>query len=200
MLLQLALLSTVHTTTLDSVRVRPPSPPAATRTASTATRTGSTATRTAPAARARRTSAIGIADSLVLLKAEHKLTLYAQGRPLRSYYVALGRNPSGKKTRRGDGRTPEGLYYIDSHNERSQYHLSLHISYPNADDVARAHHGGFTPGGDIMIHGLPDQFASVGALHRQQDWTLGCVAVTDEEVEEIFNAVPDGTPILIVPE
>src|SRR5436190_1848280 len=102
MFLQLALLSTVHTTTLDSVRVRP----------------------LAAAA----TSAIGIADSLVLLKAEHRLTLYAQGRPLRSYFVALGRNPAGKKTRRGDGRTPEGLYYIDTHNSRSQYHLSLHIS------------------------------------------------------------------------
>jgi murein L,D-transpeptidase YafK len=186
MLLQLALLSTVHTTTLDSVRVRPPSPPAVTRTA--------TGARTRPA------STIGIADSLVLLKAEHRLTLYAQGRPLRSYYVALGRNPSGKKTRRGDGRTPEGLYYVDSHNGHSQYHLSLHISYPNATDRERARRGGFTPGGDIMIHGLPDRFASVGALHRQQDWTEGCVAVTDAEVEEIFSAVPDGTPILIVPE
>src|SRR5437868_3376370 len=173
MFLHLALLSTIHTAPVDSERVRP----ASTNPATVVARAASKRTRT---------SSIGIADSIVLLKAEHRLTLFAQGRPLRSYLVALGPNPSGKKMQRGDGRTPEGLYYIDSHNEHSQYHLSLHISYPNDVDRARAQRAGLSPGGDIMIHGLPDRFASVGALHRQQDWTLGCVAVTDAEIEEIL--------------
>jgi murein L,D-transpeptidase YafK len=182
MLTALLLLTTVHTPRADSLRARPSIPAIPASRAS------------APA------SSFGIADSLVLNKREHRLTLYAQGRQIRTYLVALGTNPVGQKTRRGDGRTPEGLYHIDNHNPTSKYHLSLHISYPNATDRERATRGGFAPGGDVMIHGLPDQFASVGALHRQQDWTLGCVAVTNNEIEEIWRAVPDGTPILIVPE
>src|SRR5262249_25609436 len=110
---------------------------------------------------------------------------------LRSYRVALGREPVGHKLCEGDGRTPEGRYVIDGRNPKSRYYLSLHISYPNAEDVARAKAAGIEPGGDIMIHGLRD-----GTL-REGDWTQGCIAVTDEEMDEIWALVPDGTEILI---
>jgi murein L,D-transpeptidase YafK len=139
------------------------------------------------------------ADSMVLDKSERRLTMFHRGRAVRSYDVALGNTPVGAKTRRGDGKTPEGLYFIEGRNSRSKYHLSLRISYPAAKDVAVAARRGVSPGGDIMIHGLPPAFATVGALHRQQDWTEGCVAVTNEEIEEIWRAVPNGARILIIP-
>lgn len=139
------------------------------------------------------------ADSMVLDKSERQLTMYYRGQKVRTYAVALGKNPVGAKARRGDGRTPEGVYYIEGRNPESTYHLSLRISYPNATDRARAEASGVATGGDIMIHGLPRAFATVGALHRQQDWTEGCVAVTNEEIEEIWRAVPNGARILIQP-
>lgn len=139
------------------------------------------------------------ADSIVLDKSERTLTMYSRGVKVKEYEVALGRNPVGAKLRRGDGKTPEGLYYINGHNPASKYHLSLRVSYPNADDRANAARRGVTPGGDIMIHGLPPAFAGVGALHRQQDWTEGCIAVTNDEIEEIWRAVPNGARILIKP-
>jgi murein L,D-transpeptidase YafK len=139
------------------------------------------------------------ADSLVLDKSARKLTLFEHGREVQSYEVALGKNPVGAKTRRGDGRTPEGLYYLEGRNPESKYHLSLQVSYPNAADRARAARNGVAPGGDIMIHGLPKPFASVGALHRQQDWTEGCIAVTNDEIEEIWRNVAPGARILIKP-
>jgi len=139
------------------------------------------------------------ADSMVLDKSERQLTMYYRGQKVRTYAVALGKNPVGAKARRGDGRTPEGVYYIEGRNPESTYHLSLRVSYPNATDRARAEASGVATGGDIMIHGLPRAFATVGALHRQQDWTEGCVAVTNEEIEEIWRAVPNGARILIQP-
>jgi murein L,D-transpeptidase YafK len=139
------------------------------------------------------------ADSIVLDKSERRLTMFFRGRAVRAYDVALGRNPVGAKRRRGDGRTPEGHYYIEGRNPESKYHLSLRISYPAATDRALAARRGVSPGGDIMIHGLPTAFSSVGALHRQQDWTEGCVAVTNDEIEEIWRAVPDGAHMLIRP-
>ena len=139
------------------------------------------------------------ADSIVLDKSERTLTMYSRGVKVKEYDVALGKNPVGAKVRRGDGRTPEGLYYINGRNPGSKYHLSLRISYPNDQDRDRASRHGATPGGDIMIHGLPPAFATVGALHRQQDWTEGCVAVTNAEIEEIWRAVPNGARILIKP-
>jgi len=145
------------------------------------------------------TRADAFADSLVLRKSERELTLFRHGKPVRTYLVALGRNPVGDKIRRGDARTPEGLFHIEGRNEFSKYHLSLRISYPDATHRAKAAQLGVTPGGDIMIHGLPAPFASVGALHRQQDWTEGCVAVTNAEIEEIWRAIPNGAPILIKP-
>ena len=139
------------------------------------------------------------ADSIVLDKSERRLDLYEKGTLRKTYVVALGRNPVGTKAKRGDGLTPEGLYYITGRNPGSKYHLSLRVSYPNATDRARAARHGVSPGGDIMLHGLPREFASVGALHRQQDWTEGCVALTNEEIEEIWRNVVDGARILIKP-
>lgn len=140
-----------------------------------------------------------LADSLVLDKSDRQLTLFYRGEVVQTYGVALGKNPVGDKVRRGDGRTPEGLYYIQGRNPQSKFHLSLRISYPDASHRLNAAKRGVSPGGDIMIHGLPKAFATVGALHRQQDWTEGCVAVTNEEIEEIWRAVPNGARILIKP-
>ena len=142
--------------------------------------------------------AAGSADSIVLEKKKHTLTLFAAGAPVRSYLVALG-NPAGDKQRQGDRRTPEGVFRIDSRNPGSKYHLALHISYPDAAHAASAKAKGVSPGGDIMIHGLAPQFAAAGALHRTHDWTEGCIALTNDEIEEIWIAVRDGTPIQIKP-
>lgn len=139
------------------------------------------------------------ADSIVVEKRKHTLTLFSWGHPVRTYHVALGTNPIGDKVRQGDGRTPEGVFHIDGHNPDSKYYKSLHISYPDAAHLRAAEARGFSAGGDIMIHGLPDRFASVGAAHRDYDWTEGCIALTDKEIDEIFRSVPDGTPIEIKP-
>ena len=139
------------------------------------------------------------ADSVLVEKALRRLTVYAAGLPVRTYDVALGRNPVGAKERAGDFRTPEGLYHVDARNPASGYHRALHLSYPNAADRARARALGVPPGGDVMIHGLPNGQGGVGAGHRAQDWTLGCVAVTDEAVEDLWASLPVGTPVRITP-
>lgn len=139
------------------------------------------------------------ADSLVLVKSLRLLILYVDGVAVRTYRVALGQQPLGPKRFQGDERTPEGLYRIDARNPQSEYHLSLHISYPNAVDRARAQLYGKEPGGDIMLHGLPLGDESVGIEHTQDDWTHGCIAVTDREIEELWRAVPVGTPIDLKP-
>ena len=140
-----------------------------------------------------------LADSIVVEKSQHRLSLYHGGTLLRSYLVALGQQPVGDKVRIGDMRTPEGLFRIEARNPASRYHRSLRISYPDAAHRARARTLGVSPGGDIMIHGLPDKQAWVGAAHRDFDWTEGCIAVTNQEIEEIWNAVPVGVPIQIKP-
>ncbi len=140
-----------------------------------------------------------VADSVVIDKSGHMLVLYQHGAPIRIYFVALGRNPVGDKQREGDNRTPEGVFHIQNHNPDSKYHLALRISYPDEQHAARARALGVEPGGDIMIHGLPKGFEDAGALHRVEDWTNGCIAVTNEEIEEIWREVPDGTPVLIKP-
>jgi murein L,D-transpeptidase YafK len=138
------------------------------------------------------------ADRIVVTKSAHTLVLFEHDKVLRSYRVALGR-ASGRKLQQGDNRTPEGHYRIVSHNPHSAAHLSLQISYPNADDRARASAAHVPPGGDIMIHGLPNGSGYIGAAHTQTDWTFGCIAVTDEEMDEIYRLVPDRTPIDIEP-
>ena len=140
-----------------------------------------------------------LADSIVVYKREHTLTLFLRGVPVRSYFVALGSRPVGDKVSAGDDRTPEGLFTINAHNPASKYHLALRISYPDDAHRARAAKLGVDPGGDIMIHGLPLKYSNAGKDHRLDDWTNGCVALTNEEIEEIWHAVPDGTPIQIKP-
>ena len=139
------------------------------------------------------------ADRIVVLKSERTLTLMHDGKPFRTYKVALGGQPLGPKTQRGDHKTPEGTYIIDRRNSHSQFHRALHVSYPNADDVARARKLHVAPGGDIMIHGLPNGMGWVGSAHLARDWTDGCLAVTDKEIDEIWKLVPDGTPVEIKP-
>lgn len=152
----------------------------------------------APAVSAVAPVAIPIADSIVVRKRAHQLVLYERGVPLRRYAVALG-EPDGDKQYLGDNRTPEGLFHIVDRNPYSRYHLALRISYPDSAHRARAAALGRSPGGDIMIHGLPRAFADVGAAHREEDWTEGCIAVTNEEIEEIWRIVPVGIPIEIEP-
>lgn len=142
---------------------------------------------------------VPIADSIVIEKKARRLTLFHHGRPIRSYLVALGANPVGAKQFAGDRRTPEGLFSIDGKNEKSDFHLALHISYPDSAHTARAQALGLSPGGGILIHGLPNNRGATGAFHRTVDWTDGCIAVTDEEIEGLWSAVMVGTPVQIKP-
>ncbi len=138
-------------------------------------------------------------ERVVVYKKQRKMVLLSQGRELRIYRVALGASPVGPKQRRGDNRTPEGTYILDARNDHSQYYKAYHVSYPNAQDLAHSKSLGVEPGGDIMLHGLPNGERWVGQSHRLRDWTEGCIAVTDEEMDEIWALVPVGTPIEIRP-
>jgi murein L,D-transpeptidase YafK len=139
------------------------------------------------------------ATAIVVDKAARKLTLLHNGDVLKTYDVALGQAPIGPKQREGDGRTPEGRYVIDSKNPRSHNHLALHVSYPDASDRVRAVRLGASAGGNIMIHGLHNGLGWLGSLHRAIDWTGGCIAVTDSQIEDIWSRVEVGTPIEIRP-
>ena len=138
-------------------------------------------------------------DAVVVLKSERTLNLLAQGKVIRSYKVALGGVPVGAKEQQGDHKTPEGHYVLDRRNPKSMFYRSIHVSYPNERDRHNAEKKGVSPGGDIMIHGLPNGTGAVGAAHRLVDWTDGCIAVTDSEMDEIWTLVADGTPIEIRP-
>lgn len=139
------------------------------------------------------------ADLVIVRKKDHTLTLISHGNVLKTYRIALGRDPVGAKTRKGDHKTPEGIYVLDRKNAKSKFYRSIHISYPNAEDRRRAAAAGVDPGGDIMIHGLPNGFGWMGNLQQDVNWTDGCIAVTDPEMDEIWRAVPIGTPIEIQP-
>ncbi len=138
-------------------------------------------------------------DKIVVHKADRRMVLLERGRPVATYPISLGGQPVGPKQREGDERTPEGLYVIDYHKPDSAFHRSLHISYPNRADAERAHAAGEDPGGLIMIHGLPPPLSFVGRLHRLLDWTNGCVAVTNADIEQIYGVVADGTPVELLP-
>ena len=138
-------------------------------------------------------------DQVLVVKSERTLTLLSHGTPVRIYKVALGSEPVGAKQEQGDHKTPEGRYVLDRRNAKSKFYKAIHISYPNEDDRKHAATHGVPPGGDIMIHGLPNGFGWLGAAHRARDWTDGCIAVTDQEIDEIWNLVPDDTPIEIRP-
>jgi murein L,D-transpeptidase YafK len=137
------------------------------------------------------------ADRIVVIKSKRVLMLMQDGAIIKSYRIALGSNPFGHKIKAGDKRTPEGKYIIDARNPNSSYHLSLRISYPSQADLENAERLGVSPGGSIMIHGQKPQYAHLGKLHRLEDWTDGCIAVTNREIEEIWRLVPNGTPIEI---
>jgi murein L,D-transpeptidase YafK len=139
------------------------------------------------------------ADRIIVHKSAHTMELMHAGQVVRTYRVALGSEPVGPKTRRGDHKTSEGVYVIDSRNTQSPFHRSLHISYPNAADRERARKLGVSPGGDIFIHGLPNGYGFVSAAHRARDWTDGCIAVTDQEIEEIWRLMDNGMPVEILP-
>ena len=137
------------------------------------------------------------ADLVIIDKSERTLVLYAAGKPVRTYSrLQLGDSPAGHKRFEGDERTPEGRYTIDTRNPASAYHLSLHISYPNADDRAYARSRGRSPGGEIFIHGQPN-WLPAGRLPG--DWTDGCIALANGEIEELWRLIPDGMPIEIRP-
>lgn len=136
---------------------------------------------------------------IVVDKSRRVMTVYNGTKPLKTYRIALGGNPEGHKQHEGDSRTPEGRYVIDAKNPNSSFHLSLRISYPNRTDTQKARRKGLSPGGAIMIHGTPDGLATLNAFGFYSDWTAGCIAVTNDEIEEIFAATRVGTPIVITP-
>jgi len=136
---------------------------------------------------------------VIVYKQQRKLVLLSGGKEVRSYKVALGGEPVGPKTRQGDHRTPEGSYILDARNANSHFYKAFHISFPNSKDIAAAKRSGVNPGGDIMLHGLPRDYAWVGKAHVLHDWTDGCIAVTNEEMDELWKLVPVGTPIDIKP-
>jgi murein L,D-transpeptidase YafK len=139
------------------------------------------------------------ADLVEVFKSARRLELKREGRVLKSYRVALGFAPVGRKEREGDGRTPEGSYTIDARNEKSAFHLSLRVSYPDDADRTRAAEAGVPPGGDIYIHGLPNGLRKFFTPHPAKDWTTGCVAVRDAEIREIWSLVPTGARVVIHP-
>ncbi len=138
-------------------------------------------------------------DLVIVEKATRTMMLMSGEEVVRSYDIALGDSPVGHKQREGDERTPEGRYVLDWRNPNSSFHLSIHISYPNEADRAAAAAAGYSPGGDIMIHGQPNGFGWWSWLLQRVDWTDGCIAVTDAEMDEIWNMVENGTPIEIRP-
>ena len=140
-------------------------------------------------------------DNILVEKSNRKMYLRNGEDTVKSYKISLGKNPVGAKIKSGDNKTPEGTYYIARHNPKSAFHLALKISYPNAEQTKAAEEGNYSAGGDIMIHGFPNKApAMVFSLwHKYRDWTAGCIAVTNDEIEEIYNLVKDGTPITIKP-
>lgn len=139
------------------------------------------------------------ADEIVVFKSERRLELRKAGRILRSYRIALGRNPIGHKLYQGDNRTPEGRYRIDMRNPRSAYYRSLRISYPDRTDQDVALTVGLRPGDWIMIHGIKNGVTPAQLGHPYRDWTNGCIALTNRQMDEVWNSVDVGTPITIWP-
>ena len=138
-------------------------------------------------------------DSIVISKSAHTLSLMSGKTVLKTYRVALGRGSSGAKQFEGDNRTPEGKYIIDEKKTSTKFHKALHISYPNADDRAKAAKLGKSPGADIEIHGLPASFAWVGTTQHVLDWTAGCITLSNDEIDEVWKMVSVGTPVEIDP-
>ena len=140
-----------------------------------------------------------LADRVVVRKSERRMYLMHGENVLRSYRVALGLNPVGPKVQEGDSRTPEGHYLLTRRNPRSEYFLSIQVSYPNDRDMQRARRNRLTPGGSIMIHGLPNDLRREPSYYEKRDWTDGCIAVSDSDMLEIWLMTPPDTPIDILP-
>jgi murein L,D-transpeptidase YafK len=147
------------------------------------------------------TIAFGIekADSILVIKSEGKLYLKKEGKVLKKYHVVFGANPIGHKQQEGDERTPEGKYILDYKKPNSSFYRSIHISYPNTDDKNRAKEKGIKPGGQIMIHGQKNGFERFSFIVQRFNWTDGCIALSNDDMDEIWNAVSVGTPIEIRP-
>lgn len=128
-----------------------------------------------------------MADRIVIIKSAHTLVLMSRNQILHTYKIALGRSPIGPKVRKGDHKTPEGEYQVDAKKEHSRFYRALHLSYPNAADKKRAQLANYDPGGDVEIHGIEDGLGWIGRLHRSIDWTDGCIAVSDPEMDEILE-------------
>jgi len=138
-------------------------------------------------------------DSLIVYKSKRQLIVYEKGKIIKTYKIALGKNPVGDKKIEGDKKTPEGRYIINSKNPKSTFHKNLGISYPNSFDRAEAKQLGHSPGGDVKIHGLKNGLGFIGKWHRSRDWTNGCIALTNSEIDELYNHVLIKTPIIIYP-
>ena len=153
------------------------------------------------AATARSASAedIAAADRVVVHKAEHKLYLYSGSRLLGEYKVQLGLSPAGQKVREHDFRTPEGSYRLARRNTRSDYFLAIQVSYPNKEDEQRARKNRWAPGGSIMIHGFPNIPKHPAAYYASNDWTDGCIALSNADMVEVWLLTPDNAPIDILP-
>jgi murein L,D-transpeptidase YafK len=145
------------------------------------------------------TGALPLVDRVVVHKSERRLLLMHGGNIVRSYHVALGLSPVGQKERSGDFRTPEGTYRLEKRNPRSDYFLSIKVSYPNEADLKRAHARHWDTGGSIMIHGLPNLLRHEADYYESHDWTDGCIAVSNADMTEIWMLTPDDTPIEILP-
>lgn len=144
-------------------------------------------------------SAFETADQVVVRKSERKLYLMKDGRAIRTFRIALGLEPNGPKLREGDFRTPEGRYRLAERNPDSDFFLSIRISYPNDEDIRRARARGVAPGGQIMIHGLPNQPSHSPEYYRRTDWTNGCIAVSNSDMVDIWLMTARDTPIEILP-
>ena len=140
---------------------------------------------------------LAAADLVVVDKSERRMTLFKQEEVLATYDVSLGGSPRGHKTEEGDQKTPEGEYVLDYRNEQSSYYRSMHVNYPNAEDIAQAERRGVSPGGLIMVHGQRNGFGWLSSIMQRFDWTDGCIAITNEEMDEFMSLVAPGTPIHI---
>lgn len=138
-------------------------------------------------------------DKLVVNKSKRELLAYSNGQLIKTHRISLGRNPIGHKEYEGDKKTPEGIYYINDKNPNSGYHKNLGISYPNKKDIENAKRLGKSPGGDVKIHGLRNGSGFISRFQRWGDWTMGCIALTNSEMDELYEAVAIGTPIEIKP-
>src|SRR5262249_1936329 len=139
------------------------------------------------------------ADLVRVSKSEAKLYLLRQGAAFATFHVAFGGHPEGPKIRQGDGRTPEGRYILDARNPQSSFYKSFHVSYPNTEDRKRAARLGVSPGGDIMVHGQPNGWGAYASITQRTNWTLGCIALSNEDMDVVWKSVQVGTPIEIEP-